>query len=257
MVYDAGLDGGVCFIVTELLEGQTLAERAKSGPIPRAQAIAIAMHVARGVAAVHARGIVHRDLKPSNVFLCRDRRVKVLDFGLASYVAGADRRAVGSAETETGATPGTPAYMSPEQVRGERVDERADVFALGAILYEMSTGRPPFDGGSGAELGYAIVTREPPPLGDPELDAVVRACMQKDPALRPRSAAAVARLLEMIGASPDPLAAAETNPRPGSPAPSSGRRPLLGSAPRAPGWRAAPPGRCPRGAATSPRRRRR
>jgi tRNA A-37 threonylcarbamoyl transferase component Bud32 len=211
-VFDVGVDGGVPFIVSELLHGKMLADALRRGPLPRARAIDIGIQIARGVAAAHDKAIVHRDLKPSNVFLCRDGRVKILDFGLAAHVSAETPAGDDTTMTETGAVLGTPAYMSPEQVRGQRVDARADLFALGAILYEMLSGRRPFAGHSSVELGHAILTRDPEPLDDPALDSVVRMCLAKEPAARLRSAEDLALVLANLPA-PRPTPAPRRSPR--------------------------------------------
>ena len=135
VVYDVGREGAVSYIVSELLEGETLRERLRNGAVPERQAIDYAMQIAQGLAAAHERGIVHRDLKPENLFLTRDRRVKILDFGVAKLIRtrGADEpTAVADTLTDLGVVVGTVGYMAPEQVRGEPIDHRADVFALGA-----------------------------------------------------------------------------------------------------------------------------
>src|ERR1700747_1023327 len=147
-IYDVGTHEGSPFLVTELLDGETLRERLQSGPLPLRKAIDVAVQVARGISAAHEKGIVHRDLKPANLFLTTDGRVKVLDFGLAKLKqpegasAGDTQhptKTVG-AETETGVVLGTVGYMSPEQVRGRPADARSDIFSLGTILYEMLSG---------------------------------------------------------------------------------------------------------------------
>jgi eukaryotic-like serine/threonine-protein kinase len=206
-VHDFGVHEGAPYLVTELLDGKTLAETLQAGRPPRARAIEIGVAIARGVAAAHDRGTVHRDLKPANVFVCRDGRVKILDFGLAAHVADGAPRGEDSTATESGVVVGTPAYMSPEQVRGQRADPRADLFALGLILYEMLAGRRAFAGDSAVEIGHAILTDDPEPLEDPTLDAIVRHCLAKDPAARARSAADLAFALETF-AQARPAAAA-------------------------------------------------
>ena len=169
-VYDVGREGGVSYVVEELLEGETLRVALARGPLPPSEALDIAVQVARGLAAAHEKGIVHRDLKPENLFRTREGRVKILDFGLAKLlpdpVAGeASRLPTASALTAQGVVLGTLAYMSPEQLRGNgRVDTRSDVFSLGVVLYEMLTGRRPFDAASGAETISRILTHEPAPV---------------------------------------------------------------------------------------------
>jgi serine/threonine protein kinase len=140
-IHDFGTSDGISYVVTELLEGATLRERLASGPVPMQKAIDITVQIARGLAAAHDKGIVHRDLKPENIFLTRDGHLKILDFGLAKQTT-ADGQT--SLNTEAGVVLGTVGYMSPEQVRGERVDGRTDLFACGVVLYELLTGRRPF-----------------------------------------------------------------------------------------------------------------
>src|SRR5215471_1262331 len=146
-VHDIGSANGSPYIVTELLEGETLRARLSTGPIPVRKAIDYAVQIAKGLAAAHEKGIVHRDLKPENLFLTRDGRVKILDFGLAKAVQktggpGADSQGatLTSAQTAAGVVMGTASYMAPEQVRGESVDARTDIFSFGAVLYEMLSG---------------------------------------------------------------------------------------------------------------------
>jgi serine/threonine protein kinase len=148
-VHDAGVEGGAPYMVTELLEGETLRAVLERGAVSPGRALELGAEVALGLAAAHAKGILHRDIKPENVFLTRDGRVKVLDFGLAKLRAEAWGRGPGNLTTEgLGTEPGVPlgtlGYMSPEQLRGQEVDERSDIFTLGVVLYEMLSGRSPF-----------------------------------------------------------------------------------------------------------------
>src|SRR5205807_4873427 len=142
---DIGDEQSAPYIVSELLEGQTLRERLRNGPLPSRKAIEYALQVARGLAAAHEKGIVHRDLKPENLFITHDERVKILDFGLAKLThqeegSQATNLPTASAGTEPGVVLGTLGYMSPEQVRGRPADARSDIFSFGAILYEMLSG---------------------------------------------------------------------------------------------------------------------
>ncbi len=208
VVYDVGEHGGSPYIVSELLEGETLRERQGQGPLPGPEAIAYGVQIANGLAAAHEKGVVHRDLKPENLFLTRDGRVKILDFGLAKLTqpemaaAEAAEAATLSAVTESGVTLGTVGYMSPEQVRGLPADARSDIFSLGAVLYEMATGKRAFRGISPAETMSMILKEQPPAVGDanpdapPGLDRVVRRCLEKEPARRFHSANDVAFALE-------------------------------------------------------------
>jgi eukaryotic-like serine/threonine-protein kinase len=160
-IYDVGTSNGTPYLVSELLEGETLRDRLRSGPLPIRKALEVTAQAARGVSAAHEKGIVHRDLKPANIFLTADGHVKVLDFGLAKLVQGEDaepgeQSATQSMQTEAGILLGTVAYMSPEQVRGRPADARSDIFALGTILYETLSGRCPFEKDSSGETLAAI-----------------------------------------------------------------------------------------------------
>jgi Tol biopolymer transport system component len=210
-VHDLGNEGGVAFLVTELLAGETLRDLIRRGPLREKQAVAIATELARGLAAAHAAKIVHRDLKPENVFLTRSGATKILDFGLArieppfSSIDGASGDPT-LLETVEGSVLGTPGYMAPEQVRGERVDARADLFALGCVLWEMLTGKAPFRRSSAIESLSAILNEPVPdlPAGSqirPAVWRIVERLLEKDPALRFQSATDLAFALE-AGAQP-------------------------------------------------------
>ena len=185
-VHDVGDHEGKPYLVSELLEGETLRERLSSGPLPPAQAVSIALQIAQGLAAAHDKGIVHRDLKPENIFLARDGRTKILDFGIAKLLPAAREHAPtgGGADPQTmpGTLVGTLLYMSPEQVRGEAVDARSDVFAFGCVLYELVSGRPAFSGNTPMEKAAAVLHRAPPPLPAEVPSALARVlgrCLQK------------------------------------------------------------------------------
>jgi Tol biopolymer transport system component len=195
-IYDIGVHDGSPFVVSELLQGETLRERLYHGALPPRKAIEIAIQAARGVAAAHDRGIIHRDLKPENLFLTTDGHLKILDFGLAKFAPPLDG-AVGDTQlptitslTKAGFVVGTIGYMSPEQVRGQTVDHRSDIFSLGAILYEMLCGHQAFGGGSSADTMVAILKEDPPNLVEkhgeipPALAHVVMHCLEKNPAER-------------------------------------------------------------------------
>ena len=238
-IFDVGAESGHAYAVMELLEGESLRERLNQGPLSVRKATDYAIQIARGLAAAHDKGLVHRDLKPDNVYLLRDGRVKILDFGLArtidaeSGIAGATGEAtVFGRRTDAGTVMGTVGYMAPEQVRGQAVDGRADLFALGTVLYEMLTGRRAFERDTGADTMMAILKEEPPDVDTthghipPALDRIVRHCLEKNVVERFQSARDVAFALEALsGSSPMPAVAAE--PGSAAPAPAS-RRGLVG-----------------------------
>ena len=197
-VYDLGEQDGVPFLVTELLEGHTLRTVIDGPRLPPSQVQGVALQLARGLAAAHARGIVHRDLKPENLFLTDDGRLKILDFGLARLSANDEE---GPGLTVTGAIFGTPGYLSPEQARGEKAGPPSDVFAAGAVVYELLSGKRAFPGSSLIEAGHATLNTQPPPLPaavPPGLAAVVTRSLQKDPARRFENGAALARALDAL-----------------------------------------------------------
>jgi tRNA A-37 threonylcarbamoyl transferase component Bud32 len=194
-IFEFGWDGNRAYAVMELLEGRTLRQVLDEGALPPRKAVEWALLIARGVAAAHEKGLVHRDLKPDNIFVTEDGQLKVLDFGLAKSVETGrdwmDTLGPGSAPpaalSEAGMLIGTVGYMSPEQVRGEPVDPRSDIFSFGVVLYEMLTGRRPFAGPSGAETFTAILRDAPPELGNlrgpmiPGLERLVMRCLEKRP----------------------------------------------------------------------------
>jgi len=227
-LFDVGRDGDTSYLVHELLAGESLRARLAEGALPLRKAIEIAIEVARGLAAAHAKGIVHRDLKPENLFLTRDGVVKILDFGLAKLalpepenVAAATTVAGGTA---TGMVMGTVGYMAPEQVRGERADPRADLFALGCVLYEMASGRRAFSGATAPETLTAILREEPAPLAapgptGPVLDGILRRCLEKQPDDRFQSARDLGFALEALQVPTGRTAVATGGRRPGRLAP--------------------------------------
>src|SRR6516225_586438 len=186
-VYDIGTHDRSPYIVSELLDGQTLRERLKEGPLPVRHAVEYARQLTCGLVAAHAKGMVHRDLKPDNVFVTRDGRVKILDFGLAKtapFAAGGGD--VTRARTLGGTVVGTVGYMAPEEFRGEPIDARADIFAVGVIVHELITGQNPFHRGSAADTMTAVLREEPQDLADQPgtpvtLARIVRRCLEKDP----------------------------------------------------------------------------
>ncbi|MGA9353556.1 MAG: protein kinase [Terriglobales bacterium] len=208
-IFDIGEEQGAPYIVSELLEGTTLRELVRNGPLPVRKAIDCALQTARGLAAAHDKGIVHRDLKPENIFVTDDGRVKILDFGLAKLTrpeatsAGGDTLTA-QVNTEPGQVLGTAGYMSPEQVRGKAADHRADIFAFGSILYEMLSGKRAFRGESPADTMSAILKEEPEELSETgrniplPLERIVRHCLEKSPARRFQSAGDVAFNLEAL-----------------------------------------------------------
>lgn len=205
-IFEFAQDGVTHFVVTELVDGETLRTRLEGGALTQRRAISYALQIARGIAAAHARGIVHRDLKPENVMITRDDQVKILDFGLAKPVdpGPSDATRGPSLATGTGLVLGTFAYMAPEQVRGLQIDHRTDIFALGAVLYEMLSGTRPFRGDTAADTMSAILSQEPPELDvarlsiSPAIERIVRRCLEKSPDLRFQSANDLAFALETL-----------------------------------------------------------
>jgi TolB-like protein/Tfp pilus assembly protein PilF len=197
-VYDVGEEAGTPYVVCELLEGETLRDRLRQGAVPWRQALELASQVLSGLAVAHERGIVHRDLKPENLFFTRDGRVKILDFGLAKQ--GGLQPGEGAATTQAGMIRGTVGYMSPEQLRSQPADPRSDLFAFGAILYELLSGRRAYISDSPVETMSAILTQAPDftrlEAVPRELAAVVERCLLRDPAGRYGSAREVAAALE-------------------------------------------------------------
>jgi Tol biopolymer transport system component len=199
-IHDIGTHDSAPYIVSELLEGETLRGHMDGRALPARKAIDYALQIARGLAAAHARGIVHRDLKPENIFVTRDGHIKILDFGLAKLVRPLFAQEVDSdaptlqGNTMPGQVMGTVGYMSPEQVRGEVIDHRTDIFAFGTVLYEMLSGKPAFHGKTAVETLNAILKEEPPELTamngsiPPALERVLRHCLEKNKEERFQSA---------------------------------------------------------------------
>ncbi len=203
-LYGLERQDGQPFLVMELVSGETLAERIAHGPLSPEELLSLAVQIAEGLTAAHEAGIVHRDLKPANLLMTRDGQAKILDFGLAKLVAE-DERATADPEaptrfsphhlTGTGVAMGTVSYMSPEQARGQFLDQRSDLFSLGTVFYEMATGRRAFAGATAAITHDALLNRAPPlpatvnPELPAELQAIILKCLEKDPALRYQSAA--------------------------------------------------------------------
>jgi eukaryotic-like serine/threonine-protein kinase len=216
-VYRFGSHSSAPYLVSELLLGGTLRETMNRGPMPVRKVLEIGAQIAHGLAAAHEKGIVHRDLKPENLFITKDGQVKILDFGLAKLTQPSqsdihDLRHIGLEETHPGMLVGTAGYMSPEQARGTDVDHRADIFAFGAILYEMLTGRRAFAGATWAETLAAILKDDPPPFEQTTpstplaLQRIVLRCLEKSPEQRFQSASDLAFALEAFSDSPSPAA---------------------------------------------------
>jgi eukaryotic-like serine/threonine-protein kinase len=211
-IFELGTEDGAPYIVMELLEGETLRERIGSDSTPRIplrKTVDLSMQIASGLAAAHEKQIVHRDLKPENIYITRDGRVKLLDFGLAKLTASGDtaESLTQQRDTAPGTVVGTAGYMSPEQVLGHDVDHRTDIFAFGAILYEMLTGRRAFRRDSSVETMHAILTEDPAETSasghhvSPVLDRIVRRCLEKNREERFQSARDLVFAVDAMGAS--------------------------------------------------------
>lgn len=203
-VYQMGTFLGMPYLVSELLEGKTLTEVIRRGPLALRKAIDFGVQIARGLAAAHEKGIVHRDLKPDNLFVTKDGRVKILDFGLAKVIQPKGSVSMAATITLPGVALGTIGYMSPEQVRGQPTDQRADIFALGAILYEMVMGKQTFQRPTSADTISAILNEEPASIAElapdtpASLEKVIRRCLEKNPEQRFQSASDLAFALEAL-----------------------------------------------------------
>jgi Tol biopolymer transport system component len=227
VVYDIGSQDQAPYLVSELLEGETLREKLRQGKLPIARAIDYAKQIAAGLAAAHGKGITHRDIKPENLFVTKNGHVKILDFGLAKVTLSPEKRddnmSTETRATNPGAVMGTAAYMSPEQVRAQPVDHRSDIFSLGCVLYEMVSGKRAFRGDTSVETMNAILKEDPPELGTvdtalpPALDRIVRHCLEKNPDDRFQSARDLAFDLDSLSLT-------------------SGRSPAVTAAPRRTNW---------------------
>jgi serine/threonine-protein kinase len=239
-IYDVGAYDGAPYLVAELLEGDTLRARLRDGLLPVGKVVEYAIQVAHGLAAAHDRGIVHRDLKPENLFVTGDGWIKILDFGLAKLTASpgenvtAGDASKGANLTETGIVMGTVRYMSPEQVRGERVDCRSDIFSFGTVLFEMVAGIAPFGRASKAETMQAILSEEPPGLlgeggrATPALARLILRCLEKNPSERFQSARDLAYALQALAETSHESAVRETaGPEGGRAAVPGGARALI------------------------------
>jgi len=208
VVHDVGTHEGSPFIVSELLQGESLREKL-GAPLPPKKAVDYAVQIAHGLAAAHEKGIVHRDIKPENVFVTKDGHVKILDFGVAKLLpsfeaSGVDTETPTASATQPGTAVGTVAYMSPEQIRGQPVDARTDLFSFGVVLYEMLSGKRPFQRETPAETMTAILREEPADLSETNrsapapLENLVRHCLEKEPDSRFQSARDVIFALEAL-----------------------------------------------------------
>ena len=212
IVHDIGAHAGAPYVVSELLEGETLRKRVSGTALGQRRAIDYALQIANGLAAAHEKGIIHRDLKPDNIFITNDGRAKILDFGLAKLTQPDGNQSqtevpTRRVDTDPGVVMGTVGYMSPEQLKGRPVDQRSDIFSFGAILYEMLSGRRAFHGESTAETMSAILKEDPPELSDtnknvsPALERLVNHCLEKNPESRFHSARDITFALEALSGS--------------------------------------------------------
>ena len=212
IVHDIGAHDGAPYVVSELLEGETLRKRIGGTPLGQRRAIDYALQIANGLAAAHEKGIIHRDLKPDNIFITKDGRVKILDFGLAKLTQLDGNQSqtdvpTRRVDTDPGVVMGTVGYMSPEQLKGRAVDQRSDIFSFGAILYEMLSGRRAFHGESVAETMSAILKEDPPELSDtnksvsPALERLIHHCLEKNQEARFHSARDITFALEALSGS--------------------------------------------------------
>ena len=206
-IHDVGIHEGVLYLVEELVDGLTIRELLNKGALPTRKAVDYGRAIAQGIAAAHAKGIIHRDLKPENVMVTSDGRVKILDFGLAKLhePAPTTDASTRTHQTGPGTVLGTVAYMSPEQLRGQAVDHRSDLFSLGVVLFEMLSGARPFAGDTAVDTQAAILNAEPrdfPPDCEvpPAIDRVVRRCLEKEPQQRFQTASDLAFALEAVDA---------------------------------------------------------
>jgi serine/threonine protein kinase len=226
-IHDIGEQSAAPYLVSELLDGHTLRTELESGPLPQRKTAEYAVQIAQGLAAAHEKAIVHRDLKPDNIFVTREGRIKILDFGLAKLAANSDASSTGAGQTLTGdptaagLVMGTVGYMAPEQVRGASVDSRTDIFAFGAVLYEMVSGNRAFKRDTAAETMTAILKEDPPELTElknpvsPGLERIIRRCLEKNPEQRFQSAKDLAFALDALSGGTTKSVANAAIPSPG------------------------------------------
>lgn len=215
-IYDVGFRNGSPYLVSEMLQGELLRQKLKGEQLSTRKVVQYSLQLAKGLSAAHEKGIVHRDLKPENIFITKEGLVKILDFGLAKLTQPEVSANAAPAEhqTETGVVLGTVVYMSPEQVRGLKVSHRSDIFAFGAVLYEMLSGKRPFRGDSQIEVMHEILKADPPeltqsnPAVPPALERIVRRCLEKDPDHRFQSTSDLAFALESLSSDSGPPAIA-------------------------------------------------
>jgi serine/threonine protein kinase/Tol biopolymer transport system component len=210
-IHELGRSDGQVYIISELLDGETLRDLLSGGPLPVRRAVDFARQIADGLAAAHEKGVVHRDLKPENIFITNDGRAKILDFGLAKLAPAATGVATdmptAQVATDPGTVMGTAGYMSPEQVRGQAVDYRSDIFSFGAVVYEMLTGRRAFRGDSIADTMSAVLREDPPEIASsgssipPQLERVVQHCLEKNASRRFQAASDISFQLETLSTS--------------------------------------------------------
>jgi serine/threonine protein kinase len=207
-IYDIGTHNGSPYLVSELLQGQVLQQKLKGQRLLLRKAVDYALQIAKGLSAAHEKGIIHRDLKPANIFITKEGHVKILDFGLAKLTHPVESINQSPSEiadlTESGVVLGTVVYMSPEQVAGRKMDRRSDIFAFGSVLYEMLSGKRPFEGETQIEIMHAILKADLPELSlsnaniPTALERIVRRCLEKDPNHRFQSASDLAFALESL-----------------------------------------------------------
>ena len=212
-IHDVGAEGATHFVVTELLEGDTLRARlAARGSLAPTEAVGYGVQIARGLAAAHDRGIIHRDLKPDNIFVTRDGRVKILDFGIAIFEQASAATGEHPPITRTGQMIGTVGYVAPEQLLGQPATPQSDLFGFGVVMHEMLSGSHPFARQTAPEVSTAVLREDPAPLTgavpglSPSLARVIEKCLEKQPSHRPESARDVAMFLEVLGDAPAAVA---------------------------------------------------